>query len=403
MSGDPQPERNGGPSDQHGFAAMFEGHAEHLFDYCKELIGDSSTAAEVTEAAIVAAQAVLLDPEKLRAWLFALARANAVNSKQLRAGDRGDEQGSGVRSADVADQDEAVTETFSVYDVAATDARTPGQPYGREREVLDLVYRHGILPGDLPAILGLPSGVAQDLLDAAEAKFAGATPTEAGHSSGAGDAAGTATGRLEQRIATPLAPLPESVRRRASEAEYADSRDRRPDDPGRSRHRAAGDLQFERARRRVRTAAIALLPIAAAVAAVVYFAAPSTAQKRDDQMASVSSGHTRARTRASATAGLDPPRHSGHGRLRKSGRHLSVLLPGSPAEASFPVPGSVSASATSPASSLPAITGPPTKRPKPSKSPKPSPSSSTSSGSGSPSPTVSPGESGSGTPKPTPS
>ena len=121
------PDAEPGPETQGAFAAMFEEHAAYVFDYCSRLAGDEADAANATEAAIVAARSLLIDPDRLRAWLFALARQEVL--AQIQAPDQ-----------------------------------------EQEAEILDLVHRHGIRPQDLSVVLGVSPERAQAMLASAEAE-----------------------------------------------------------------------------------------------------------------------------------------------------------------------------------------------------------------------------------------
>jgi hypothetical protein len=106
--------------------AQFERETARVFDYCRALVGRDDLAASATEAALSSARSMVQDPDLLRAWLFALARRQALAT-----------------------------------DVSGADSR----------EVFELVYRHGIRREDLGAVLGVPAEEAAALLAAAEAEF----------------------------------------------------------------------------------------------------------------------------------------------------------------------------------------------------------------------------------------
>jgi RNA polymerase sigma factor (sigma-70 family) len=112
--------------DLSAYAAILDEHERHVFDYCSRLVGDEAEAASATETAMVAAQSLLADPDRLRAWLFALARQDIV-------------------------------------------AKIQPSDQNQDAEILDLVYRHGIRPGDLPAVLGVSPEHAGAMLADAEA------------------------------------------------------------------------------------------------------------------------------------------------------------------------------------------------------------------------------------------
>ncbi|MGO8957013.1 MAG: hypothetical protein ACLQFR_06565 [Streptosporangiaceae bacterium] len=121
-SQEPEPH---GPDDQKTFAAMLAQHEAHVFDYLSRLLGDEAGAASTTATTMVAARSLLADPDRLRAWLFALAR------QEIAAKFQPAEQNPGA-------------------------------------EIRDLVYRHGIRPADLPAVLGVSPERATAMLADAE-------------------------------------------------------------------------------------------------------------------------------------------------------------------------------------------------------------------------------------------
>ena len=111
--------------DLSAYGPILDEHEQHVFDYCSRLVGDEAAAASATETAMVAAQSLLADPDRLRAWLFALAR----------------------------------------QDIAA---KIQPSDHDEDAEILDLVHRHGIRPGDLPAVLGVSPEHASAMLANAE-------------------------------------------------------------------------------------------------------------------------------------------------------------------------------------------------------------------------------------------
>ena len=135
-------------------------HAADVFDYCRALVGNEDVAASATEAAVSHVQS-LRDARKLRAWLFSLARREA-----LAPGGAGD--------------DEAGYPYMPRFIADDLDATYPGQSVGARplldpsREILALVYRHGLHPGDLHSVLGVTADEAQEKLAVAEAEFGAA-------------------------------------------------------------------------------------------------------------------------------------------------------------------------------------------------------------------------------------
>lgn len=385
MSGDLQIAGDGDTGEPSPLAAILDDHAAHLLDYCTDLIGDEATAAHVADAALTAARAVLLDPDKLRAWLFALARSDALSKGRLEAGTYGDApdedpdstarwafgQDDGVGSSLDGDR------TFGADGYLTGTAATEPAWAGAKREVLDLVYRHGIPPDHLPTVLGMPPESVDELLKAAEAEdYATAAYAD---SPAAFDGAPVYADRdLDETSPKPLFLRPTSVRANWIDAARGDElgpdHGMDMDRPRRRARRARRAPGLGRARRRSRTLAAALLPAAAAVAAIVYLAAPH--QPPGSTLPQASRSHdprTSAKTSSSAGSALPLGRP-------KSGPHVS------PSHRAFADPAPTSARPRpQPTKKSPHPSPSPTK-PHPSRSPKPSPSPS----SPTPSPTSSP-------------
>ena len=282
MSGDPYTSANGASDDPSPVDAILGEHVEHLFDYCNELIGDSATAADVAEAALVAAQSVLLAPDKLRAWLFALARADALRIGAIEREDPGGVVRAQPRgnADDLLGQDEPTTETTYTTDTAATNAAaqvaaSASTVPGLKREVLELVYRHGIQPDDLTTVLGLPPDSAQDLLKSAEVEILAEADATAGSLEASSDELAGPRAALEECAATSVVGGPESGDSRTLEmflteeagpgggTEAGEGNSQRVDNPRRARPR-----------RRGRAAFIVLPTTAAAIVGVVFLIPP---------------------------------------------------------------------------------------------------------------------------------
>jgi RNA polymerase sigma factor (sigma-70 family) len=155
--------------DSGGLAAVYDRYAQRLYDYCVGMLRDRDGAADaVHDALLVAADRArqLRDPEKLRPWLYAIARNECLRLLRARrreadldaAGDIGDpsvDVERGLRSA------EAVA---LVRDALA--GLNPG-----DREVLDLTLRHELSGDELGAALGVPANHANALVSRARAQL----------------------------------------------------------------------------------------------------------------------------------------------------------------------------------------------------------------------------------------
>jgi DNA-directed RNA polymerase specialized sigma24 family protein len=423
----PAPEDPVDPGDLAAFAAMFDEHAEHVYDYCRELLGDTEDAADATEAALIAARSVLHNPDELRAWLFALARDEVLSRNPEQVEEYGNlaasepypaEQSDGrePRNAAEPEDDSADTDQFSVAGIANAgvgtasagigEVRAPtivSDLSGREREVLDLVYRHGIRPDHLPAVLGVPPEEALALLSAAEEHFQAAEIRD-----GAAVEAAAEVG-LEQIAAAPLARLPPSVRRRTFQAVFgveprlyaaapaygsAEPPERGYGEPVGAAF-GSGPTAMDRARKRLRLAALVIVPAAAMAGIGFYLSGAPLHQLRDAALnPPASSGPPEGSPgQAAQTRASDPdPKPT-----TSKSTSIAAFFPKTPQPGVPPVtdpPPVPSPSSTSPTAVI-------TQPPKRHHHPKPSPSSTTVTISPSPSPSSSTATPSPTTPTPT--
>jgi DNA-directed RNA polymerase specialized sigma24 family protein len=184
---------------QQAFADMYDGHAAYVFDYCHSIVGNGDRAAAATQATIIAGHMLsehLRDPDRLRAWLMALARRECQDSPSERAvalfsarhGRR--ELAEALAFVDAADEDvngdSAELQGADPEKLAAV--REAMQKLSTEqREILNLVYRYGIDTYELPAILGIDAAGVAELLTDAEVRFTEAVRSIGGPGETAGD------------------------------------------------------------------------------------------------------------------------------------------------------------------------------------------------------------------------
>src|ERR1700722_11406214 len=75
--------------DPHRLDDAFDRHADPLYKYCRTLLRDPSDAADaVQDAFVIAASRLdrLRDPDRLRAWLYALARNESLRILRSKKG-----------------------------------------------------------------------------------------------------------------------------------------------------------------------------------------------------------------------------------------------------------------------------------------------------------------------------
>jgi DNA-directed RNA polymerase specialized sigma24 family protein len=212
-----------------------EAQLASLVDYCRALLGRDDDAVRVARSVVASARPAPEDPARLRAQLFGVARKRASALLPFSGGEPL------YQLPVAASRDERIHAVV----LSALESLTY-----RDREILDLVYRHGIRPADLSAVLGIPAEEAYRRLVNAEEEFIS-------FEAGAGSAGGP---DLDDIAALPLAAL--AVPGRAGRLR----RSKRTRDMGGS----ASARPF--GRRRVRLAAAAVIPVAAIAWAVMYLA-----------------------------------------------------------------------------------------------------------------------------------
>jgi DNA-directed RNA polymerase specialized sigma24 family protein len=203
---------------------LFGSDLTHLFDYCRALQGQDAGAARTALSVLDSPHEALRDRDELRAWLFGLARS--ISLALCTPGRDGPPYlPAALIAASSQQTDDGVVRAFR----ALTD---------RDREILDLVYRHGIRPADLPAVLLVPAAEVYRCLAIAEEEFISLASVQ-----DAGPGAG-----LEDIATLPLAALPtaESNELRPDARPGDLFLDRSEDPPGDRPDVRTGDLFLDR-------------------------------------------------------------------------------------------------------------------------------------------------------------
>jgi hypothetical protein len=359
------------------FAERYAVHAAHVFDYCRALVGSDAVAASATSAALVHAGQLSQTSHLLRARLMAAGRQEALAFAATGPG----WPGTGAARSEAAD--------------AAVAAALRRLRAGH-REVLALVYRHGIWPEQLPAVLGVSARDAYERLAAAEHDFMTIAteqrPAESSAlSSAVQDGTGAPAGRLslEDIGAAPLASVPGSVWRDAI-AELTRGTSVTAALPGTLTNRhPTGSMA--RPRRRLRLAVVAALPAVAvgcwAILAGAGSAHPVGVHDTGEPSAISIAPQISRSTTTPDGAGTPPARQSTAPVRPGTAPTIPVLalLPSTPAGTVLPVT-STSASADPAPETSPAVSATPSSSPSAAtSSAAPSPSASASSAAPSPS------------------
>jgi len=168
-------------SGRHVFAHLYESYAASLFDYCDGLLLDTLAAVDAVQDSLVAADAQVGSapgPEGLRLALYSAARRECLNQRgggRARLSGRAetttlDDLGAAIPDYEVAGP---TGETVLILR-AALDRLSE-----RDREVLNLTFRHRLNEADLAAVIGVPPRRARALVSEASLNFDHSAPVVA--------------------------------------------------------------------------------------------------------------------------------------------------------------------------------------------------------------------------------
>ena len=152
-----------------GLAAAYDRYAQPLHAYCCTMLGEPSDAADAVQDTFVIAAAKLgglRDPNRLRPWLYAVARNECHRRLRGRAtaaplDDADDMADSAPDIGEAAEQAELRQLVRS-----ALGGLNPG-----EREIIELNLRHELDGAELAAALGVPRNQAHALASRARTQF----------------------------------------------------------------------------------------------------------------------------------------------------------------------------------------------------------------------------------------
>jgi RNA polymerase sigma factor (sigma-70 family) len=147
--------------DRAAFAGIYDRYADRLYDYCMGLVGDRDAADCVQEAFCMAAVDLpkLRDPNKLRPWLFAIARHQALSTLRARRRETASASLPERPSPEAGPDTLAARNELTVLISQAADGIS-----GRDREVLDLAYRRDLTGAELALALGVSSDAAKKMI-----------------------------------------------------------------------------------------------------------------------------------------------------------------------------------------------------------------------------------------------
>jgi RNA polymerase sigma factor (sigma-70 family) len=155
--------------DPAGLAAAYDSYADVLHRYCRSLLAEPADAADAVQDTFVIAAAKLgglRDPDRLRPWLYAVARNECHRRLRARAKFTTLDEAGDVTDATVAEPAGADAAALKELVTAAVAGLNPG-----DREVIELNLRHDLNGGDLADALGVPVNQAHALASRARAQL----------------------------------------------------------------------------------------------------------------------------------------------------------------------------------------------------------------------------------------
>lgn len=148
--------------DRVAFAVIYDRYADRLHDFCIGMLRDRDAAADCVQDAFCTAATKLADlrePDKLRPWLYSVARSEAL--RRIRARRR--EQLSG-EVPDMPTTDAGPEALAARGELAELIAAAAGGLSDRDRSVLQLVYYHGLDGPELAEALEVSASTANKLV-----------------------------------------------------------------------------------------------------------------------------------------------------------------------------------------------------------------------------------------------
>ncbi|KAA0077184.1 sigma-70 family RNA polymerase sigma factor [Mycolicibacterium sp. P9-64] len=147
--------------DRAAFAGIYDRYADRLYDFCVGMVGASDAADCVQEAFCQAAVALpaLRDPDKLRPWLYSIVRHQALRALRARKRELTSDE-----LPEAASPDAGPDVLAARNELAELVAQAEGGLSDRDREVLNLAYRHGLTGSELAQALDVGNESAKKMV-----------------------------------------------------------------------------------------------------------------------------------------------------------------------------------------------------------------------------------------------
>ena len=155
--------------DPAGLAAAFDTYAAALHVYCRSLLAEPADAADAVQDTFVIAAARLgglRDPERLRPWLYAVARNECLRRLRGRAKLGPLDEATEMTDTAAGPAEEAGRGSVAALVTAAVAGLNPG-----DREVIELTLRHDLDGPELADALGVPVNQAHALASRARGQL----------------------------------------------------------------------------------------------------------------------------------------------------------------------------------------------------------------------------------------
>ena len=155
--------------DSLGLAASYDRYADPLYQYCRTLLSDPADAADaVQDTFVIAASRLdrLRDPDRLRPWLYAVARNEALRILRSKKGTSALHEAPDVTD----DSGDAAADADRAYLRALLEDATAGLNPA-EREVIELQLRQGLETAEVATVLGVSRNHAHALLSRARGQL----------------------------------------------------------------------------------------------------------------------------------------------------------------------------------------------------------------------------------------
>jgi RNA polymerase sigma factor (sigma-70 family) len=139
--------------DRAAFAQIYDRYADRLHDFCVGMLRDRDGAADCVQDTFCIAAArlpQLKDPDKLRPWLYSIARNEALRRLRERRRETPSDE-----LPDVESEDDGPDTVAARTELADLIAEAAGGLTDRDRAVFDLAFRHGLNGPDLADALGV--------------------------------------------------------------------------------------------------------------------------------------------------------------------------------------------------------------------------------------------------------